>query len=91
MHCSIHKYLLANAPYPDPRPMHACQRRMEMVPGMTFTIEPIFTEGSEATLIWRDGWTVQTVDGGRAAQFEHVVLVTEEGHEVLTVSAPPTP
>ncbi|CAM9720204.1 unnamed protein product [Ectocarpus sp. 8 AP-2014] len=60
-------------------------RRLEMVPGMTFTIEPIFTEGSEATTLWPDAWTVQTVDGGRAAQFEHVVLITEEGHEVLTV------
>ena len=52
---------------------------------MTFTIEPIFTEGSEATTTWSDGWTVQTRDGGRAAQFEHVVLITEDGHEVLTV------
>lgn len=65
------------------------QHRLELVPGMTFTIEPIFTEGSEATTLWPDAWTVQTVDGGRAAQFEHVVLVTEEGHEVLTVPSQP--
>eukprot|EP00904_Undaria_pinnatifida_P007059 jgi/Undpi1/3483/HiC_scaffold_16.g06855.m1 len=61
------------------------KNRLELVPGMTFTIEPIFTEGSEATTTWSDGWTVQTRDGGRAAQFEHVVLITEDGHEVLTV------
>lgn len=61
------------------------QHQLELVPGMTFTIEPIFTEGSEATTLWPDAWTVQTIDGGRAAQFEHVVLITEEGHEVLTV------
>lgn len=65
------------------------QHRLELVPGMTFTIEPIFTEGAEATKLWPDAWTVETVDGGRAAQFEHVVLVTEEGHEVLTVPSQP--
>lgn len=64
---------------------HGRQRELEMMPGMTFTIEPIFTEGAEATTTWPDAWTVQTVDGGRAAQFEHVVLITEDGHEVLTV------
>lgn len=61
------------------------QHQLELVPGMTFTIEPIFTEGAEATTLWPDAWTVQTVDGGRAAQFEHVVLITDEGHELLTV------
>ncbi|CAN0400769.1 unnamed protein product, partial [Scytosiphon promiscuus] len=45
----------------------------------------IFTEGSEATTTWPDAWTVYTLDGGRAAQFEHVVLITEDGHEILTV------
>ncbi len=72
-----------------PRCLRGCfvplQHRLELIPGMTFTIEPIFTEGSEATTLWPDAWTVQTVDGGRAAQFEHVVLITEDGHEVLTV------
>lgn len=56
---------------------------------MTFTIEPIFTEGSEDTMVWSDGWTVQTEDGGRAAQFEHVVLITENGNEILTVPSRP--
>lgn len=53
---------------------------------MTFTIEPIFTEGSATTVTASDGWTVRTLDGGRAAQFEHVVLITDDGHEILTVT-----
>jgi methionyl aminopeptidase len=55
-----------------------------MRPGMTFTIEPMVTEGSGEVALWGDGWTVVTADGGRAAQFEHTLLVTEHGVEVLT-------
>lgn len=58
--------------------------QMEMQPGMTFTIEPIFCQGSEEMVMWKDGWTAVTKDGGRTAQFEHTVAVTEEGVEVLT-------
>lgn len=65
------------------------QNRLELRPGMTFTIEPIFTEGDQDTEVWPDGWTVVTKDRGRAAQFEHVVLITESGHEVLTVQELP--
>lgn len=61
------------------------QDRLELKPGMTFTVEPIFTEGKQDTEVWSDGWTVATKDGGRAAQFEHVVLITEDGHEILTL------
>lgn len=50
----------------------------------TFTIEPVLTEGSAEWITWEDGWTVATADGGRAAQFEHTVLITETGCEVLT-------
>eukprot|EP00397_Hematodinium_sp_SG-2012_P041912 GEMP01046268.1.p1 GENE.GEMP01046268.1~~GEMP01046268.1.p1 ORF type:complete len:262 (+),score=68.23 GEMP01046268.1:37-822(+) len=54
-------------------------------PGMTFTIEPVLTEGSpEITGPWDDGWTYVTRDGKRAAQYEHTVLVTDEGCEILT-------
>ena len=56
-----------------------------MQPGMVFTIEPIITEGSaEAAPIWDDGWTVATKDGSWAVQFEHTVLITENGYEILT-------
>ena len=58
--------------------------KMEMVPGMTFTIEPIFVEGHHASINWDNGWTVCTVDGGLAAQFQHTVLITEGGAEIIT-------
>jgi methionyl aminopeptidase len=54
-------------------------------PGMVFTIEPVIAEGSGKLLVWDDGWSAATVDGGRGAQFEHEVLITEKGHEILTV------
>jgi methionyl aminopeptidase len=55
-----------------------------MEPGMTFTIEPMITMGSWRHLSWDDGWTAVTADGRRTAQFEHTVLVTDAGAEVLT-------
>jgi len=61
--------------------------RLEMKPGMVFTIEPMLTEGDPDCIEWTcDGWTVVTRDGGRAAQFEHMVLITDNGCEVLTLS-----
>jgi methionyl aminopeptidase len=56
-----------------------------MEPGMTFTIEPMLNLGSDAWEMWDDGWTVVTRDGKRSAQFEHTLLVTETGAEVLTL------
>lgn len=50
----------------------------------TFTIEPIIVEHSNSVYIDKDGWTVRTKDGGRAAQIEHTILVTDDGCEVLT-------
>jgi methionyl aminopeptidase len=55
-----------------------------MRPGMTFTIEPMITLGSVNYKIWDDDWTAVTADGKRTAQFEHTLLVTEDGYEVLT-------
>uniref|UniRef100_A0AAV1VC98 Methionine aminopeptidase n=1 Tax=Peronospora matthiolae TaxID=2874970 RepID=A0AAV1VC98_9STRA len=55
-----------------------------MQPGMAFTIEPALTEGSPEVVRWDDGWTVATADGGRAAQAEHTVLITEDGVDILT-------
>ena len=55
-----------------------------MVEGMTFTIEPMLTLGSIDYQIWDDGWTVVTRDRRRSAQFEHTVLVTPSGAEILT-------
>jgi methionyl aminopeptidase len=55
-----------------------------MRPGMTFTIEPMITVGDWHAVMWGDGWTAVTADLRRTAQFEHTVLVTEDGVEVLT-------
>ena len=54
-------------------------------PGMIFTIEPMITEGTQNSVTWTDNWTAATADGSRCAQFEHTVLITETGVEVLTV------
>ena len=54
-------------------------------PGMTFTIEPMITLGSGDWYMWDDGWTVLTADGSRCAQFEHTLVVTDNGAEVLTL------
>ncbi len=54
-------------------------------PGMTFTIEPMLTLGSAAWDMWDDGWTVVTKDRRRSAQFEHTILVTDDGAEILTL------
>ena len=55
-----------------------------MEPGMTFTIEPMITMGTYQFRLWPDGWTAVTNDGLRTAQFEHTVLVTDDGVEILT-------
>ena len=55
-------------------------------PGMTFTIEPMITMGSWRERIWPDGWTAVTADGLRTAQYEHTLVVTDDGAEVLTPS-----
>ncbi|MFF0729703.1 type I methionyl aminopeptidase [Streptomyces sp. NPDC004134] len=56
-----------------------------MRPGMTFTIEPMLTLGTHEYDMWDDGWTVVTKDRRRTAQFEHTLVVTESGAEVLTL------
>lgn len=55
-----------------------------MRPGMTFTIEPMITLGSWQHRMWDDDWTAVTTDGKRTAQYEHTILVTDDGAEVLT-------
>ncbi len=59
---------------------------LELKEGMVFTIEPMFTEGSADCVEWQsDSWTVVTLDGGLSAQFEHMVAITSDGVEILTV------
>ena len=54
-------------------------------PGMTFTVEPMLTLGAIDYEIWDDGWTVVTADRRRTAQFEHTILITDSGSEILTL------
>ena len=51
---------------------------------MTLAIEPILNAGSKHTRVLRDRWTVVTVDNNLSAQFEHTVLVTKDGYEILS-------
>lgn len=57
---------------------------LRLRPGMAFTIEPMITIGRPGVVVLEDGWTAVTRDGSPTAQFEHTVLVTEDGCEVLT-------
>lgn len=57
----------------------------EMKPGMTFTIEPMINLGAKEGKVLKDGWTVVTRDKKWSAQFEHTILVTPDGHEILTL------
>jgi methionyl aminopeptidase len=59
-----------------------------MKAGMTFTIEPMLNVGSHHCVTWPDGWTSVTKDGKRSAQYEHTLLVTEAGCEILTARTP---
>lgn len=60
---------------------------MELVPGLTFTIEPMINAGRPEVRLLPDNWTVVTRDHSLSAQWEHTVLVTETGYEILTPSA----
>lgn len=68
-------------PHYDAAPAHA----EEIRPGMVFTIEPMLTLGTIEWDMWEDDWTVVTRDRRRTAQFEHTLLVTEDGAEILTL------
>lgn len=57
----------------------------ELKPGMTFTVEPMINMGKKDGKLLKDGWTVVTCDKKWSAQFEHTILVTSEGHEILTL------
>jgi methionyl aminopeptidase len=73
----------------DPQILHYGERGrgMEFVPGMTFTVEPMVNAGKRHVRLLADGWTVITKDHSLSAQWEHTVLVTETGVEVLTLGA----
>ncbi len=70
----------------EPQVVHYGRRGtgVELKPGMTFTIEPMINFGKRHCKVLDDGWTVLTKDGSWSAQFEHTVLITESGVEILT-------
>jgi methionyl aminopeptidase len=71
----------------DPQVLHYGQpgTGMELAPGMTFTIEPMINAGKREVKLLPDNWTVVTRDHSLSAQWEHTILVTDKGHEVLTL------
>ena len=73
----------------DPQVLHYGKpgNGMALVPGMTFTIEPMVNAGKRHVRLLPDNWTVVTKDHSLSAQWEHTILVTEDGHEVLTLGA----
>ena len=70
----------------DPQVLHYGKpgTGMTLEPGMTFTIEPMVNAGKRFTKLLPDGWTVVTKDHSLSTQWEHTILVTDSGHEVLT-------
>ena len=77
----------------DIQVLHYYDARNSMImrPGMTFTIEPMISLGTWQHKMWDDDWTAVTADGKRTAQFEHTVLVTDSGAEVLTANGAVSP
>ncbi|MCU7920353.1 MAG: type I methionyl aminopeptidase [Candidatus Thiodiazotropha sp. (ex Epidulcina cf. delphinae)] len=71
----------------DPQVLHYGRpgTGIELLPGMCFTIEPMVNAGKQQVKLKPDGWTVVTKDRSLSAQYEHTILVTEEGSEVLTL------
>ena len=89
-HCSIVReycgHGIGREFHEDPQVLHygKAGTGMQLEPGMTFTIEPMVNAGKRYTKLLPDGWTVVTKDHSLSAQWEHTILVTETGHEVLT-------
>lgn len=70
----------------EPNVLHYyCESKVILTPGMIFTIEPMINEGTYLTKELKNHWTVVTADGRLSAQWEHTILVTETGFEVLTL------
>ena len=70
---------------PPQIPHHFNKIDIPLAPGMTFTIEPMINEGvREAIIDPIDHWTARTKDGKASAQWEHTILITKDGHKVLT-------
>ena len=62
-----------------------------MKKGHVFTIEPMINQGTHKDFTWKDNWTSSTTDGLRSAQFEHTIVITDTGTEILTARLPTSP
>ena len=73
----------------DPQVLHYGKpgEGLTLLPGMCFTVEPMVNAGKRFIKLLPDGWTVVTKDRSLSAQWEHTILVTEDGHEILTLRA----
>ncbi|WP_171722672.1 type I methionyl aminopeptidase, partial [Shigella sonnei] len=71
----------------EPQVLHYDSRETNVVlkPGMTFTIEPMVNAGKKEIRTMKDGWTVKTKDRSLSAQYEHTIVVTDNGCEILTL------
>ncbi|HSX11926.1 MAG TPA: methionyl aminopeptidase [Rhabdochlamydiaceae bacterium] len=69
---------------PPQVPHHHNNLKIALVPGMTFTIEPMINAGLRDAIFDANEWTVRTADGKPSAQWEHTLLITDTGHEILT-------
>ena len=96
-HCSVVRedcgHGIGRGFHEDPQVLHygTAGTGVELAPGMTFTIEPMVNAGRRDVRLLPDGWTVITRDHSLSAQWEHTVLVTESGVEVLTLGADEQP
>lgn len=89
----VHEYCghgIGRGFHEDPQITHFGKRGtgIEMRPGMTFTVEPMINFGKRHCKLLDDGWTVLTKDKSWSAQFEHTILITESGYEILTTFDP---
>jgi methionyl aminopeptidase len=90
-HCSVVReycgHGIGRVFHEDPQVLHYGEagRGLALVPGMTFTVEPMINAGKRHVKLLPDNWTVVTRDRSLSAQWEHTVLVTGNGYEVLTL------
>jgi methionine aminopeptidase type I len=92
-HCSVVReycgHGIGRTFHEDPQVLHYGTRGtgLELKAGMTLTVEPMVNAGKSSVKLLPDGWTVVTKDHSLSAQWEHTVLITDGGHEVLTLGA----
>ena len=79
---------ISNTFHEEPNILHYGKKNTgkELIPGMTFTIEPMINAGKYDSKLLNDGWTAVTKDKSLSAQFEHTLGITENGYEIFTES-----